>query len=109
VHESVGSPIPPIPSCGSDLYIAGRPCVDFVWTPSNDTQAQVSSGLWVLGGGGAHVTQYLYMQGMVVCLGCLGGGGLPMADLCGLCVDTQQRLTGTGGWASVCFESVSVC
>jgi hypothetical protein len=57
VHESVGSPIPAIPSCRDDLYIAGRPCVDFVWTPSNDTGAQVrvggtGGGRWVLGGGG---------------------------------------------------------
>lgn len=36
-----GVDIPHIPSCGDDLYIAGRPCVDFVWTPNNDTAAEV--------------------------------------------------------------------
>lgn len=41
VPVAVGSSIPPIPPCGDDLYIAGRPCVDFVWSPANDTAARV--------------------------------------------------------------------
>lgn len=49
VRTATGVPISPIPSCGDDLYIAGRPCIDFVWTPSNDTAAQVGSVGWVGG------------------------------------------------------------
>lgn len=41
VPVAQGVDIPHIPSCGDDLYIAGRPCVDFVWTPNNDSAAEV--------------------------------------------------------------------
>lgn len=32
-----------IPSCHEDLYIGSRPCIDFVYTPNNDTFVNVSS------------------------------------------------------------------
>eukprot|EP00879_Flechtneria_rotunda_P013739 GHRR01014351.1.p1 GENE.GHRR01014351.1~~GHRR01014351.1.p1 ORF type:complete len:558 (+),score=120.29 GHRR01014351.1:287-1960(+) len=35
--SSTPAPISAIPACEQDLYIAGRACVDFVYTPSNDT------------------------------------------------------------------------
>lgn len=41
VTDPAPAPLPPIPSCGQDVYIAGRPCIDFVWSPSNDSEAQV--------------------------------------------------------------------
>jgi hypothetical protein len=34
-------PIDPIPSCHDDLYIAGKPCVNFLYSPANNTHVQV--------------------------------------------------------------------
>jgi hypothetical protein len=42
VPVATGSAIPFIPPCEDDLYIAGRQCIDFVWSPANDTTARVS-------------------------------------------------------------------
>lgn len=31
-----------IPTCETDLYIAGRSCIDFVYSPNNDSSINVS-------------------------------------------------------------------
>lgn len=40
--KAVAQDIPGIPQCESDIYIAGRECIDFVYTPNNDTLINVS-------------------------------------------------------------------
>lgn len=39
---AVISDISSIPSCETDLYIAGRSCIDFVYSPDNDDTVNVS-------------------------------------------------------------------
>lgn len=53
MHTAVPQAIGSIPDCSSDLYIAGRPCVDFVWTPSNDTALAVRMWAGLREGGGS--------------------------------------------------------
>jgi hypothetical protein len=41
VPHSSGSVIGSIPPCGEDLYISGRSCIDFVYSPNTDSFVNV--------------------------------------------------------------------